>query len=135
MKEKIKKFIDENLVIILLNYTEDKLDEILDIRDENLFSSKWMLIYDELKSISDKNNVDKSYSDEMRELAFKKVFNQTNNSDLSSYISDDIGMVIDALTINYQNPWLNSLWLEYKNGNIPFEVNNSNNDKELASLI
>ncbi|WCC43725.1 hypothetical protein PJW08_00220 (plasmid) [Tenacibaculum finnmarkense] len=119
----------------MLNYTEDKLDEILDIRDENLFSSKWMLIYDELKSISDKNNVDKSYSDEMRELAFKKVFNQTNNSDLSSYISDDIGMVIDALTINYQNPWLNSLWLEYKNGNIPFEVNNSNNDKELASLI
>lgn len=46
-------------------------------------------------------------------------------SDLASYVSDDFGLFSDALQINYNNAWLNGLWIKYKEMEIPYgEIDN-----------
>ncbi|MET3018103.1 hypothetical protein [Flavobacterium hydatis] len=117
--KKLNFFIENNLPLMLSNYTEDDFDTILDERDENYFSEKWMEIFDTIQEKVNESKTDNTISDRSREKVFKLVYSITNHPDLSSYVSDDFGLIIQSLEINYNNYWLNSLWLEYKKGNLP----------------
>jgi hypothetical protein len=119
---KLNFFIENDLPAILSNYTEDDFDMILDQRDEDSFSERWMEIFDNVKEKIIKDKVNKTITDNVREKVFKLVFSLTSHSDLSSYISDDFGLILQAIEVKYNNYWLNSLWLEYKNGSIPYKT-------------
>ncbi|WP_289064382.1 hypothetical protein [uncultured Zobellia sp.] len=114
MNTKLTDFIEDNLSNIIQKNSEDELYDILDNRDEDDFSDKWMEIYEDLKE-----KCKNSKSEKLREIAFKKVNEFSKISDLSSYISDDFGLFSDAIQIDYQNEWLNGLWLKYKQMEIP----------------
>jgi hypothetical protein len=132
--KKLNFFIENNLPSILSNYTEDDFDMILNHRDEDFFSGKWMEIFDNIKEKVIKEKVDKTVSDNLREKVFKLVFSLTNHSDLSSYVSDDFGLILQSIQVRYKDYWLNSLWLEYKNENLPYE-NLFDTYGELVDLI
>jgi hypothetical protein len=117
--EKLNLFIENNLPLMLSNYTEDDFDMILDERDKDYFSEKWMEIFDIIKVKVIKSKIDKTSSHSLREKVFKLVYSITNHPDLSSYISDDFGLILQSLEIKHNDYWLNSLWLEYKKGNLP----------------
>ncbi|OXG06474.1 hypothetical protein BC749_102379 [Flavobacterium araucananum] len=132
--KKLNFFIENNLPLILANYTEDDFDMILDQRDEDSFSEKWMEIFNIVKEKVIENNIDKTITDNLREKVFKLVFSLTNHSDLSSYVSDDFGLIVQSIQVKYNDYWLNSLWLEYKKGNLPYE-NLVETNAELIDLI
>lgn len=117
----LNKFIVENLPIILRKYSQDEYEQILDKRDMDIFSNKWMDIYKSIHEKIEKDQVDNSSSDILRENVFKIVLANTGNSDLAAYISDDFGLFLDAVQINFNNEWLNSLWITYKENKIPCE--------------
>ncbi|MCV9933854.1 hypothetical protein OIU80_16340 [Flavobacterium sp. LS1R47] len=122
MKQVLKRlnfFIENNLLHILSNYNEDDFDRILDQRDEVAFSERWMETFDTIEEEFKESKTDKIISDDIRKKVFKLVYSITNHSDLASYISDDYGLIIQSIEIKHNDRWLNSLWLEYKNGNLP----------------
>ncbi len=114
MNKKIEDFIENKLSEIIKKYSEEEIYDILDSRDEDSFSDKWMEIYEDLK-----NKCPKSESYKLREKVFSIVIENSTVSDLASYISDDFGLFSDALQINYNNNWLNALWVKYKEMEIP----------------
>lgn len=132
--KKLNFFIENNLPLILSNYTEDDFDMILDQRDEDSFSERWLETFNIVKEKIIEDKIDKTVSDNLREKVFKSVFSLTNHSDLSSYISDDFGLILQSIQVKYRDNWLNSLWLEYKKGNLPYE-NLIETDAELIDLI
>jgi hypothetical protein len=117
--KRLNFFIENNLLHILSNYNEDDFDRILDQRDEVAFSERWMETFDTIEEEFKESKTDKIISDHIREKVFKLVYSITNHSDLASYISDDYGLIIQSIEIKHNDRWLNALWLEYKNGNLP----------------
>ena len=39
--------------------------------------------------------------------------------EISSYVSDDFGLIATALASGYDDDWLTALWVSYKDGKIP----------------
>lgn len=113
----LNDFATEKIPLILKKYSSDEYDQILDKRDLDSFSNKWMNVY---KSINTQIG-DNHFSDDLRERVFKIVLSNTNNSDLASYISDDFGLFLDATVIDFNDEWLNSLWIVYSKNQIPYE--------------
>jgi hypothetical protein len=111
--------IENNLSQVLSNYNEDDFDRILDERDEDVFSEKWMEIFNIVKEKANESKIDQTINNNLREKVFKLVFSITNHSDLSSYISDDFGLILQSIEVRYNDYWLNSLWLAYKNNTLP----------------
>ena len=130
----INFFIENNLPLILSKYTEDDFDRMLDERDEDSFSERWIEIFNILKERVKGGKTDGVVSDDLREKVFKLVYSITKHTDLSSYISDDFGMILESIETKYNNYWLNSLWLEYKKGNFPFRLLDET-EGELIDLI
>ncbi len=131
---KLKAFVDEDLANILLKYEEDEFDNILDQRDDESFSDIWMKAYDEVKLLSEQKNIDKTFSDQLREAVFKKVLGITNISDLASYLSDDFGLIYDSVMVQFSSNWINALWNKYKSNELPYG-NFTELEGELEELI
>ncbi|MFS1520355.1 hypothetical protein ACIPCA_03360 [Flavobacterium covae] len=106
-----------NLLELLENYpNEDIINELLDERDEEDFSDKWS---ENFENVEELKKEEYSESEALRESMFKKVIDETGSSDLASYISDDFGLLYDALKVNYKNKFIEKLWDSYKNNLIP----------------
>mgnify|MGYP000845232395 FL=1 len=120
MNKKLEYFIESKLSKIIKKYSEEEIFYILDSRDNDSFSDKWMQVYEELKVLCPES---KSYG--LRKRFFSIVNENSIVSDLASYVSDDFGLFSDALQINYNNAWLNGLWIKYKEMEIPHgEIDN-----------
>lgn len=113
----LNDFATEKIPVILKNYSLEEYDLILDKRDLDSFSNKWMNVYESINAQIENNH----FSDGLRERVFKIVLSNTNNSDLASYISDDFGLFLDATKINFNDEWLNYLWIVYSKNQIPYE--------------
>ncbi|WP_237275446.1 hypothetical protein [Tenacibaculum ovolyticum] len=117
-EEVLNKFINSRLKTLLNNYSEDSFNDVFEERDEEYFSDVWMSIYNEIEVLTAKKGVS-TFSEEIRENAFKLIIDETENSDLAAYISDDLGLLSDAIDVGYNNGWLISLWNEYQKNKIP----------------
>lgn len=114
MNEKLKYFVENKLSKIIDKYSEEKINKILDERDKAIFSNKWIEVYETLK-----NKCVKSDTNNIRRKVFSIVYDHSKNPELASYISDDFGLIHDALEINYNNSWVNALWTKYTEMEIP----------------
>ena len=90
---------------------------LLDERDSEIFSKQWMAEYTSVENVKSAKN--ERLIEKFRERIFKAVFRATENDDLSAYISDDFGLLADAINSDYQSKWLEALNLSYINGKIP----------------
>ncbi len=109
------------------------IDDLLDERDEDVFSLKWMNEYDAIESLKTKHtHQDLSFS--LRERIFKEVYNQCGNSELAGYVSDDFGLLIDAVAVHHKSTWLNALLNSYALGMIP-KGDIGESEGELVELI
>lgn len=98
------------------NFTN--IDELLDERDNEYFSLPWENEYDNVEEIKAKEQ-NKPLIDSIREKVFKNVFNKSNSSGLSAYVSDDFALLMDAINCDYESKWLNALLSKYIEGIIP----------------
>jgi hypothetical protein len=113
-------FADELPAADALN--RDEYDTLLDERDADEFAMPWTDAYELSKGPFKQIGADKDLKarlDKMREHVYKRVYNQTKVSDLASYTSDDIELVLRYLLTRMSSSWVNALWLSYKEGAIP----------------
>lgn len=57
--------------------------------------------------------------DSLRELSFKRALAITKSDEAAGYISDDIGLVADAVRGAVSDPWLSALVASYASGMFP----------------
>lgn len=115
----LKKIIEIDLPIMLGKLSDENIDNILNERDNNSFSEQWMQAYNEVEKQKKQQGVPVTYGEEIRKNAFNIVLKITVNDDLAAYISDDLGLILDAEKVDVNNSWINALWQTYKNGEIP----------------
>lgn len=81
----------------------EEIDAYLDKRDGDPFDSGWSSAYkqvEEQKKVSHSKKHPKDVdvaNRRLREWVFKQVMKETESSDLASYLSDDFGLIFDAL--------------------------------------
>jgi hypothetical protein len=120
--EYIENYITISLPKILEKLSEEEFHTILDKRDCDTFSEQWMQVYNIIEQLKKQKNIPATYNENIRKKAFCIVFDITNNDDLAAYISDDLGLIIDAIKVGANNYLINALWLSYKNGVIPTQI-------------
>lgn len=118
--EKIKELLITGILLSSDTFSNIDIDDLLDKRDNDDFSDEWIRIYNEISKkkgliSSDENEIIKS----IREESYKITYNATKSPELAGYISDDFGLISDALILNYSDEWLNALAKEYIEGRIP----------------
>lgn len=121
-------------------FSNIEVDDLLEHRDEALFTDEWMKIYDDIsnkKLTSFIDEITNQQIDLLRERVYKKVYRYTSSSDLAGYISDDFGLIGNALHVNYNNDWLSALLKCYIENTIPAGALSKNNHtlSELLSSI
>lgn len=102
-------------------FDEDYINQLLDSRDIAPFDTEWCRVSQEieaLKNIQNYTSQNKNEQEKVREKAFMIITENTPDSELSAYISDDFGLIYDSLIVSYQDPWLDKLILAYKNKTI-----------------
>lgn len=117
-----KKELITNLYTVFEKALSDKanfadIDFLLDERDKDIFARQWAEEYSNIEKIKSRNN--EKLIDKYREKIFKTVFKQTDNDDLAGYVSDDFGLLADALNSDYRSRWIEALQFYYINGKIP----------------
>lgn len=94
-------------------------EEIIRERDSPEFERHWLDKFRTLEMrTSEIRNNELEAIDELREVAYKTVFARTNSPDLAAFVSDDFELIARAAVLAVNDPWINGLWLNYKNGGI-----------------
>ncbi|MEM0968290.1 MAG: hypothetical protein AAF191_04360 [Verrucomicrobiota bacterium] len=98
-------------------------DEVLEAREgEEKFDTEWNRCLAMLeKEWSDReiNPAIEEMVDEVREQTFEVASANTDQHDLANHISDDFDLFARAIVLEMTDPFLESLWENYENGEIP----------------
>lgn len=62
---------------------------------------------------------DESAISVLREFAFKETFRVTEDPEIAAYVSDDIGLIAEALAKSHVTPWCEKMLASYHAGHIP----------------
>lgn len=136
MKEKINKLeaaFNESLKAALHNIDSEKIDEILDNRDSSTFSDAWMKAYHVIEEKVTDDETEDTIT-QIRKEIFVSIFKLTGSSELSSYISDDFGLISSYYIHDIENSWVSDLLFTYLNHQIP-QGDLLKTDKTIKELI
>lgn len=115
--EKLKDLLLTGALLLENTFIIDDVDFVLDSRDTDAFDSEWMRNYNSIRKNEKLNTSEvKKIVEFIREISYKA----TQSSDLASYISDDFGLIAEALIIDYNDDWVNALANEYVEGRVPY---------------
>jgi len=88
-------------------------------RDDERFDTEWCSSYQALLNIPYRSLEDEEAAARFREHVFKKVFALTGSSEVSGYISDDFGLIMDAVLKVSNNAWASLIFSNYIEGVFP----------------
>ncbi|APC17383.1 hypothetical protein BLL42_17160 [Pseudomonas frederiksbergensis] len=91
-------------------------DAELGSRDSVEFFSAWNASYETITSSCPPED---GSIKEIRESAFKKVYQITKNPDLAGCVSDDLGLIAQAFKNKVDIDFINDLWKAYTQGSFP----------------
>ncbi|MDN2676530.1 hypothetical protein [Janthinobacterium sp. SUN033] len=91
-------------------------DAALCARDSFEFDGAWCASYEKVSSSCPPEG---ALVREIREIAFKKVYQVTENSDLAGYVSDDMGLIAQACHDKVEIDFIDNLWKTYMHGEFP----------------
>ncbi len=131
MKEsELKDKLVEIFRSLSLNLDEEEIEVYLDSRDHDPFDSSWSHAYSEIELR--KLAVDKKFleilnkkNEQLRKDIFKITIKGTGSADLAAYVSDDFGMILDALYLNLNKSNAYHLLTFYQRGQLPQGTLNS----------
>lgn len=109
---------EENFFEVVAKAVKD-WDEALDQRDRGEFDASWVESNECLKKLDYQIPTDEMEISALREFSFKKVFRLTQNSEAASYVSDDIGMIGEAIAKGHVSEWVARLLDLYRKGEFP----------------
>jgi hypothetical protein len=108
--------------ISLLSDVAQSYDEqcaLLDSRDAQPFDDEWVRVHKAIEQEKRGSSLNTAIEDEIRELAFKKAYQNTGNGEIAGYVSDDFDLLARAIAVGYSDPWLELLLDEYQSGRFP----------------
>ncbi|WP_461612174.1 hypothetical protein [Clostridium sp. Marseille-QA1073] len=118
--EKLKGLLLAGALLSENTFTIDDVDFILDSRDTDAFDSEWRRNFNLIRKNEKLNTSEvKKIVEFIREISYKVAYKATQSSDLASYISDDFGLIAEALIIDYNDDWVNALANEYVEDRVP----------------
>lgn len=94
-------------------------EALFDRREQPAFDNDWGRVFQTLHKMSYQNPVDEAEITSLRELAFKAMFQLTKNAEVAAYVSDDIGLIADALAKAMISTYCDQLLASYKAGRFP----------------
>ncbi len=100
------------------------LDDILDIRDGESFSTKWMELYNEIENVKKEKpytDAQKALVHDYRKSVFMLVLKLTGGHEVATYISDDFGLMLDVELLSHRPEFYYVLKLVYEGGKIPHD--------------
>lgn len=118
----LRSFIETEIFLSEFDSVDSgSIDDLLDTRDSEPFEAPWVRVYTALENLQTQKPLSK---DETREeTAFRKdVFQAAYpivGGEAAGSISDDFGLFWSTLRNDFQDDWLNALWLAYKAGEFP----------------
>ncbi|WP_291581516.1 hypothetical protein [Clostridium sp. UBA6640] len=119
--EKLKDLLLTGALLSENTFTIDDVDFILDSRDKDIFDSEWMRNYNLIRKNEKLDTPEvKKIVEFIREISYKVAYKASQSSELASYISDDFGLIAEALIIDYNDDWVNALANEYMEGRVPY---------------
>ena len=137
--EKLETLLHENQMLSLKKFDDATIAEMLDSRDSEDFENDWMRVFREielrekLKPLTSENL---AKIEKIREISYKKTFDSTQNSELAAYVADDFELIAKSLFLDFNNEWLNTLFLCYLQGIFPHtKINPKSNGLELILEI
>lgn len=92
----------------------------LDQRDHPLFGDAWMRAFRQVEMKKGGKLDAEPRVGRLRELAYLQAYERWQSPDLAAYISDDFGLIGDALATNYNDEWLNGLLDAYLSLKFPY---------------
>lgn len=118
----LRAFIGTEIFLSGLDSVESaSIDDLLDTRDSAPFEAQRVRVYAALENLQTQNPLSKNEARE--ETAFRKDAFQAAypivGGEAAGSISDDFGLFWSALRNDFQDDWLNALWLAYKAGEFP----------------
>ncbi|MBS0260405.1 MAG: hypothetical protein JSS02_00505 [Planctomycetes bacterium] len=91
----------------------------LDQRDHPSFDNKWMKASHAVDTLKGSAADADARVAQLRKILYLQSMERWESPDLAACISDDFGLIGDALITQYQNPWLNGLLLAYLSSRFP----------------
>ncbi|MED5595311.1 hypothetical protein [Janthinobacterium sp. P210006] len=91
-------------------------DAKLDARDSFEFDHAWSMSH---KKVTSSCPPEDGPVREVREAAYKKVYQITKNADLAAYVSDDMGLIVLACKNKLDVEFIDNLWKSYTQGEFP----------------
>ncbi|QDU96619.1 hypothetical protein [Lignipirellula cremea] len=96
----------------------DDLAALLEARDEDSFSSRWMQAEDSIASETARAEYEELVT-KLRESVYLQAFDRWKSPDLSACLSDDFGLIANAIVVDSANPWISGLLQCYLKGRVP----------------
>jgi hypothetical protein len=94
-------------------------DDVIGERDSVEFERQWLSQFNALEQRSKDIDFNESEAiNGLREAAYKAAFGVTESPDIAAFVSDDFELIGRAIALNVNDPWINGLWINYKNNNI-----------------
>lgn len=117
---------DENIIEAISIPMDSSVDQILDDRDSEEFSQRWMAVFNVVESHKDGMNESQSVlSTRIRKAAYLRAYARWKLPELAAFVSDDFGLIADAAATGVDDPWVNAMLQSYRKGvipNIPLEM-------------
>ena len=120
--ESLKQLLLENQMFSFRGVDNETISEMLDSRDNEDFENDWLRVFHEIElreKLKPLQNQDLAEIEAIREIAYKYSFAKTQHSELASYIADDFELIGKSLFLDFNDEWLNSLFLCYLQGLFP----------------
>ena len=95
---------------------------ILDERDGPPFDTEWIVRFEQIEAEKRANPLPTDVTTaiaELRESAFLLAIQRWSSHDVAACVSDDMGLLGDALALDSYDPWINGLLRAYANGRLP----------------
>lgn len=93
-------------------------ESYLAYRDRADFDTEWIGAYQKLQRDS-LTEAEQAQITEWSRLAFVQVMQDSGDSDLAAYVSDDIDMIFTAFTLDIEDHFINTLVESYTTDRLP----------------
>lgn len=120
--ESLLSEVEGGLIDRLVLDTGETLDGILSNLDADEFAERWMAIFRDVearKSAVARAPAAVDLTVRIREATYLKAFARWRSSDLAAYISDDFGLIADAIAGGVDDPRIAGILRSYRCGRIP----------------
>lgn len=102
------------------------LDDVLDAREsDERFEGEWSRCLAALEQEWSEREISPALEelvDEIREQAFDVASAHSDQHEIANHISDDFELFARAIVLEFADPFLDSLWEAYDNGEIPSPI-------------